>query len=203
MFSAAAIAALAAFFAREAFVRSETTTLRAPVVHAERAGLRLPMLALSNRVALVASTDAVRWRIRGATEWRQSTRRVLIRAWDTTKLRDGPYVLDIDDGREAMTQKLFIRNYTYLPPSLEGDESGGTPPHAPDARVVVAAFARQSYRPGEIAVLKFWRRYRHVRIELLRVGPEDQLTVGDETMEGVPVRSPFLVRGDRAPSASA
>jgi hypothetical protein len=194
-FCAAAIMALAAFFAREAFVRSDTTTLRAPVVHAERAGLRLPMLALSDRVALVASADAVRWRIRGATEWRESTRRLLIRAWDTTKLPDGPYALDIRDGREARTQKLFIRNYTYLPPSLEGDESGGTPPRASDARGVVAAFARRSYRPGELAVLNFWR-YRHVRIEFLHVGPEDQLTVGDETMEGVPVRSPVVVRGD-------
>jgi hypothetical protein len=129
-FCVAAIVALAAFFAREAFVRSDTMTLRAPVVYAERAGLRLPMLALSDRVALVASADAVRWRIRGATEWRESTRRVLIRAWDTTKVPDGPYALDIRDGREARTQKLFIRNYTYLPPSLEGDESGGTPPRA-------------------------------------------------------------------------
>lgn len=124
-FCAAAIVALAAFFAQEAFVRSDTTTLRAPVVYAERAGLRLSMLALSDRVALVASADAVRWRIRGATEWRQSTRRVLIRAWDTTKLPDGSYALDIDDGRKAGTQKLFIRNYTYLPPRLKATSPGG------------------------------------------------------------------------------
>ena len=192
---AAAIVVLAAFFAREAFVRSETAAPRAPVVHAEREGIRPAMQALSGQVALVASADA-RWRIRGATKWRQSTRRVLIRAWDTTKLPDGPYILELDDGREAKTQTLFIRNYTYLPPSLEGDASGGAPPRSSDARAVVAVFARRSYRPGEIAVLNLWRRYRHVRIELLHVGPEEQLTVGNETIEGVPVRPPFLVRGD-------
>jgi len=193
---AAAIVVLAAFFAREAFVRSETAAPRAPVVHAEREGIRPAMQALSGQVALVASADAVRWRIRGATKWRQSTRRVLIRAWDTTKLPDGPYILELDDGREAKTQKLFIRNFTYLPPSLEGDASGGTPPRSSDARAVVAAFARRSYRPGEIAVLNLWRRYGHVRIELLHVGPEEQLTVGNETIEGVPIRPPFLVRGE-------
>ena len=64
-------------------------------------------------------------------------------------------------------------------------------------RAVVAAFDRRSYRPGEIAVLNLWGRYRHVRIELLHVGPEQQLTVGDDTLKGVRVRRPFLVRGDQ------
>ena len=70
-------------------------------------------------------------------------------------------------------------------------------PSATDARSVVAAFDRRSYRPGEIAVLKLWARYPHVRIELLHVGPERQLTVGDDTLKGVRVRRPFVVRGDQ------
>jgi hypothetical protein len=70
-------------------------------------------------------------------------------------------------------------------------------PRSTDARAVVAAFDRRSYRPGEIAVLNLWGRYRHVRVELLHVGPEQQLTVGDDTLKGVRVRRPFRVRGDQ------
>ena len=74
----------------------------------------------------------------------------------------------------------------------------GCDSHSTDRRAVVAAFGRRSYRPGEIAVLNLWRRYRHVRIELLHVGPEEQLTVGDDTLQGRRAFGvPFRVRGDQ------
>ena len=75
--------------------------------------------------------------------------------------------------------------------------SGKPKPRSADARAVVAAFGRRSYRPGEIAVLKLWGRYPHVRIELLHIGPERELTVGNDTLNGVRVRRPFVVRGDK------
>ena len=75
--------------------------------------------------------------------------------------------------------------------------SDRTKPRSTDARAVVAAFDRRSYRPGEIAVLNLWGRYRHIGVELLHVGPEQELTVGDDTLKGVRVRRPFRVRGDQ------
>src|SRR5215217_2595082 len=41
-----------------------------------------------------------------------------------------------------------------------------------DGATVVAAFSRRSYRPGAIAVLRLWRRYPVIRIEVIRVGTE-------------------------------
>ena len=38
-------------------------------------------------------------------------------------------------------------------------------------------------------------RYPAVLIELIHVGPERQLTIGNQTMEGVRVAGPFLVNG--------
>jgi hypothetical protein len=73
-----------------------------------------------------------------------------------------------------------------LPPGNR-DASIATGARSTDDRSVVAAFTRRSYRPGETAVLDFWHDYRDVRIELLHVGPEQQLTIGNDTLEGVPV----------------
>ncbi len=83
-----------------------------------------------------------------------------------------------------------------LAEALEANASGGLDKRVTDGRAVVAAFTRRTYRPGETSVLKLWRRYPYVRIELLHVGPEDQLTIGNETMEGVAVADPIRVAGD-------
>ena len=80
--------------------------------------------------------------------------------------------------------------------ALEANASGTLDKRVTDARAVVAAFAHRSYRPGETAVLNLWHRYPHVQIELLHVGPEDQLTIGNETIEGVPVADATRVAGD-------
>jgi hypothetical protein len=81
--------------------------------------------------------------------------------------------------------------------ALEANASGNLDKRVTDGRAVVAAFTQRSYQPGETAVLNLWHRYPRVRIELLHVGPEDQLTIGNDTIEGVPVAGPIDVAGDR------
>src|SRR5437868_2153958 len=77
-----------------------------------------------------------------------------------------------------------------------GAATEGLNTRSTDGRAVVAAFTRRSYRPSETAVLKLWASYPDIKIELLHCGPEQQLTIGNETMEGVPVAGPFRVAGD-------
>ena len=139
----------AATVARNAFVTSESVAPRSTVVHAERSGLRLGLEALSGRVSLVASAPAARWRVVGLTGWRQAQGRVLVGDWNTTTLSDGAYRLEVDSGSRTTRHTLFIRNYTYLPPTLEANASIGLDTRPTDSRAVVAAFGRQSYRPGE------------------------------------------------------
>jgi hypothetical protein len=166
----------------------------AATVHAERSGLRLGTGALSGRVALVASTVGVRWRIVGLTQWSEARGRVLVSGWDTTAVRDGAYQLELEKNG-LTTQRIVVRNYTPLPASPLANASAGLDTHSSDARAVAAVFARRSYRPGEIAVLELWGRYRNLRVQLLHVGPEWQRTVGNETMNGVPVGRQLRVVG--------
>jgi hypothetical protein len=63
----------------------------------------------------------------------------------------------------------------------------------PDA--IEAAFPRESYRPGSTATLRLWTRVRGTTVRIHRVGPEPQLTVGNKTMEGVPMTAPLRVTG--------
>ncbi len=88
-----------------------------------------------------------------------------------------------------------------MPPTdarAEGaNASAGLSRRSSDGRAVVGSFRRRSYRPGDTAVLDLWHRYASIRIDVLRVGPEDHLTVGDDTIEGVPVGEPLTVAGDR------
>jgi hypothetical protein len=64
-----------------------------------------------------------------------------------------------------------------------------------DGRAVAGVFTRRSYRPGQTAVLLLWHRYRRLRIQLLHVGPERQLTVGDVTIKGVQMGPSIRVAG--------
>jgi len=189
--------AVMAIGARNAVLGSESITAGSTIVHAERSGIRFGTQALSGRVNLVASDTGLRWRILGVTGWRQATSRVLLSGWDTTRLSDGRYFLQLEQGRGARTQVLFVRNYTYLNPEMEANASAGLERRSSDGRAVVGVFRRRSYRPGETAVLDLWHRYPSVQIEVLHVGPEEQLTLGNETMEGVSVAGPFRVAGDR------
>ena len=148
----------------------------ATIVQAEKSGLRFNTQALSGRVGLVASRPGMRWRILGVTAWRRATGRLLTGRFDTTSLPDGRYDLQLVDGRSERTQLLTVRNYTYLHPTMEGRDDEAPDNRSSDARAVVGVFTRRSYRPGETAVLNLWHRYSSLRIELLHVGPEDQLT---------------------------
>jgi hypothetical protein len=61
----------------------------------------------------------------------------------------------------------------------------------PDA--IEAAFPRESYRPGSTATLRLWARPPGTTVRIHRVGPEPQRTVGNKTMEGVPMTAPLRV----------
>ena len=61
----------------------------------------------------------------------------------------------------------------------------------PDA--IEAAFPQESYRPGSTATLRLWMRPAGTTCRIYRVGPEPQLTVGDKTMENVPMTAPLRV----------
>ena len=168
---------------------SGSAASRRPLVHAERSGLRLGTVALTGRVNLVASRPGLRWRIAGVSDWRSAPGRVLVRGWDTTTVRDGRYRLELDTGHERSGQSLDVRNSTSLPldSSPLANASLGLDTRSTDARAVVAAFDRRSYRPGDTALLEFPRRYPRLRLEVLHVGPEWQPTRGDRTMNGLRV----------------
>ena len=165
------------------------------MVHAEQSGLRLGTGALTGRVALVSSTAGLRWRIAGETSWRRAAGRVLVPSWDTTRLSDGPYLLELDGGTGPMIQTLFVRNHTPLTSYLVANASAGLDSRSTDGEAVVGVFARRSYEPGDEAVLRLKGRYPVVFIELIHAGPERQLTIGNRTMEGVRVAGPFAVNG--------
>ena len=167
------------------------------IVHAEQSGLRLGTQALTGRVALVASETGLRWRIAGVTSWQHAAGRVLARSWDTTAVSDGPYRLELEGTAGLMTQTLFVRNYTLLNSSLLANASAGLDTRSTDAVAVVAIFERRSYKPGDVAVLRLRGRYPVVRLELLHAGPERQLTIGNQTMEGARVAGPYRVIGSR------
>ena len=166
-----------------------------PVVYAERSGLRLGTEALVGRVTLVASKPRLRWRISGLTPWARAAGHTLIRNWDTARFADGRYRLELDDRDQVTTQALSIRNYTplSLAASPLANASAGLDLHSTDAHAVVAVFRKRSYRPGDTAIIDLWGRYRPLRLEVLHVGPERQLTVGNETIRGVPVGKPMSV----------
>lgn len=165
------------------------------IVHAEQSGVRLRTQALTGRVSLVASETGLRWRIAGATTWRHAAGRVLVRNWDTTALADGAYRLELEHGKGLLTQPVSIRNYTLLTSSLLANASAGLDTRSTDAHAVVAVFGRRSYRPGNMAVIRLQGRYPILRLELLHVAPERQLTIGNRTIEGVPVAGPIRVTG--------
>lgn len=57
-----------------------------------------------------------------------------------------------------------------------------------------AAFAAESYRPGQRATLTIWGRARSVTFQIFRTGPERDRTRGNDEMRGVPV-TPARVHG--------
>jgi hypothetical protein len=78
----------------------------------------------------------------------------------------------------------------------EGYVSGSARQQEPDA--LEAAFPLESYRPGTTATLRLWTRLVGTTVRVYRVGPERQLTVGNKTMEGVPMTRAQSVQGATA-----
>jgi hypothetical protein len=58
---------------------------------------------------------------------------------------------------------------------------------SPSGKKLEAAFARESYRPGETGALRLWGADRDFDVQLFRSGPERIKTRGNNRMEGVPV----------------
>src|SRR5215208_299396 len=63
---------------------------------------------------------------------------------------------------------------------------------------VEAAFARESYSPGDTAVLKVFLRAGAVTIRVFRTGPERTITRGNSEMRGVPVTRTAAASGRRS-----
>lgn len=58
---------------------------------------------------------------------------------------------------------------------------------------VEATFPRESYAPGSTATLEVWNKARGLSLQVFQVGPEHTRTVGNITMNGVPVTKPIAV----------
>src|SRR5438874_2537362 len=104
--STLALCALITVGAAAVAARFENARTHAPAVYAEQSGLRLGTQALTGRVTLVASTAAAQWRIVSVTRWRRSKGHVLLRGWDTTRVSDGPHVLELASGGTTTSHAL-------------------------------------------------------------------------------------------------
>ncbi len=75
-----------------------------------------------------------------------------------------------------------------LPAELEGETEVSNKTQEPDA--IEIAFQQESYRPGSTARLHVWTAVRDATVQVFHVGPERQLTIGNNVMEGIPVTKP-------------
>ena len=92
---------------------------------------------------------------------------------------------------------------TPVAPLDEEALEGRVPTSAELVPSVEAAFPRESYRPGSVARLVSFGRAPNVTVQLFRIGPEHQRTIGNDELQGVPVTAPTRVgrldEGDRVP----
>jgi hypothetical protein len=87
---------------------------------------------------------------------------------------------------------------TPLSPAGEQDEIEGRAPTPEELRPSVeAAFARESYRPGNVASLRIFNRASSIRMQLFRVGSSAEPTRGRSEMQGVPVTDGASVGSSR------
>jgi hypothetical protein len=73
---------------------------------------------------------------------------------------------------------------------LAGNAASGAAVRKNDPLAIEAAFPLESYRPGSIAVLRYWATLPDVTLQVFRVGPERQRTAGKMEMRGVAVTRP-------------
>jgi N,N-dimethylformamidase beta subunit-like, C-terminal len=80
-------------------------------------------------------------------------------------------------------------NPSPRPQTVEVEEDEGLAPRPKweNTPGVAATFRRESYAPGSTAKLVLWRREAALELQLFRVGPEHTRTVGNVTMNGVPM----------------
>ena len=69
----------------------------------------------------------------------------------------------------AGSRSLGLPPYLLLVASAEGDNSRGLDARSTDARSVVGAFTRRSYRAGDLAVLNLWENDPAVPIEIMLI----------------------------------
>ena len=114
------------------------------------------------------------------------------------RVPDGRYELELDTGSTRVDRRVFVRNYTPLPSSPLANASAGLDRRVTDPWSVPAAFARRSYRPGELATLRLGLRFQSLVVRVLHAGPERARTRGNDTMRGVLVYGPVRLRDARA-----
>jgi hypothetical protein len=79
------------------------------------------------------------------------------------------------------------RSIAQVPDGVDVDEGLAPRPKWENAPSVEATFLHDSYRPGATATFVLWRPERALTLRIYRTGPENQPTVGNITMHGVPV----------------
>jgi hypothetical protein len=84
------------------------------------------------------------------------------------------------------------------PLGVEVDEGLAPRPKWESTPGVEATFLRDSYAQGSTASLVLWKPERRVTIRLFHVGPERRRTVGNVTMNGVPVSAPETLENEPA-----
>jgi hypothetical protein len=62
-----------------------------------------------------------------------------------------------------------------------------------DPLAIEAAFPRESYRPGTTARLRIWSVLAQGQVRLYHAGPERLPTIGNKTMQGVPMSAPVSI----------
>src|SRR5437899_3168311 len=78
--------------------------------------------------------------------------------------------------------------------AVDEEQLEGRAPTAEELQPSVeAAFAAESYAPGETAKLVLFGAARGVSVRLFRSGPEHQPTVGNDELVGIPVTAASLV----------
>src|SRR5262249_30122704 len=110
-------------------------------------------------------------------------------------------------GLSAAAVVLFVvalcgaaRFESALPSGVDVDEGLAPRPKWENTPSVEATFQRDSYRPGATAALVLWRREGALTLRIFRTGPEEEKTVGNITMNGVPVSPPLPVASHGAHS---
>ncbi len=84
------------------------------------------------------------------------------------------------------------------PTQLHISASNRSQPAAGNGKPLEAAFSRESYAPGERAVLRLWGAPTRITVQVFRTGPERTRTRGNHEMNGIAVTAQTVTHGSRA-----